>query len=81
MVVEKETNTIHIRMGNDYKFISTIFLNDGTRLVNMQCSLLEPVPTNEILICRMHHFSLIIGIKLQGCENREYPRRPKLKNR
>lgn len=49
MVVEKETNTIHIRMGNNYKFISTIFLNDGTRLVNMQYSLLEPVPTNEQL--------------------------------
>ena len=49
MIIEKETNTIHIRMGNKYKFISSITLNNGTRLVNMQCSLLEPTPSEEEL--------------------------------
>ena len=49
MIIEKETNTIHLRMGDKYKFVSSVVLNDGTRLVNMQCSLLAPTPTKEEL--------------------------------
>lgn len=49
MFIEEETNTIHIKLGNDYKYISSIILNDGTRLLNMQCTLREPRPSNEEL--------------------------------
>lgn len=49
MYIDKETNTIHIALGNDYKYISSIILNDGTKLLNKQCTLLEPVPTHEQL--------------------------------
>ena len=34
MYIEKETKTIHIALGNDYKYISSIILNDGTMLLN-----------------------------------------------
>ena len=49
MIIEKETNTIHIALGNDYKYISSIILNDGTMLLNKQCTLREPRPSNEEL--------------------------------
>ena len=49
MYIEEETKTIHIALGNDYKYISSIILNDGTMLLNKQCTLIEPRPTNEQL--------------------------------
>lgn len=49
MYIEEETKTIHIALGNDYKYISSIILNDGTMLLNKQCTLREPRPTNEQL--------------------------------
>lgn len=47
MYVNKETNEITIRLGNDYKYINRIILNDGTVLVNAQCTLIAPTPTKE----------------------------------
>ena len=49
MIIDKETNTIHIALGNNYKYVSSIILNDGTILLNKQCTLIEPRPTNEQL--------------------------------
>ena len=49
MYIEKETKAIHIALGNDYKYISSIILNDGTMLLNKQCTLREPRPSNEEL--------------------------------
>lgn len=49
MYIEAETKTIHIALGNDYKYISSIILNDGTMLLNKQCTLREPRPSNEEL--------------------------------
>lgn len=49
MMIKKSENEIHIRLGNDYKYISSIMLNNGIKLVNMQCTLSEPAPTIEQL--------------------------------
>ena len=49
MIVDQETKTIHIALGNHYKYISSIVLNDGTMLLNKQCTLREPRPSNEEL--------------------------------
>lgn len=49
MYVDKETNEVVIRLGNDYKYINKIILNDGTVLVNAQCTLIAPIPTKEQL--------------------------------
>lgn len=49
MYVDKETGEVVIRLGNDYKYINRIILNDGTVLVNAQCTLIEPTPTKEKL--------------------------------
>lgn len=45
MYIEKDKKIIHIALGNDYKYISSIILNDGTMLLNKQCTLREPTPT------------------------------------
>lgn len=49
MIIDKETNEIVIRLGNDYKYINRIIFNDGTVLVNAQCTLIAPTPTKEEL--------------------------------
>ena len=49
MIIDKETNEIVIRLGNDYKYINRIIFNDGTVLVNAQCTLIAPTPTKKAL--------------------------------
>ena len=49
MIIDKETNEIVIRLGNDYKYINRIIFNDGTVLVNAQCTLIAPTTTTEEL--------------------------------